>query len=604
MKEVRSVPGIPVFDPNEETDQFVIVPEECCGKMVDVIYRKGAGGKSKDDYDPAAAENDDDEVGFQYVAPLNPHTYEAVPGITCMQDECCVLRDGTKIYADIYLPNDRKGPFPLIVSWGLFGKRAAEGVSGNDWKLMGVPPHTVSSLAKFESADPSYWCRHGYAVANCDPRGIGNSEGYVSNWGLQDGRDGYDFIEWAAVQPWCTGKVSMFGNSGVCMVIWRIAAEQPPHLTCIAAWEGTGDMYRESFALGGILSPHYNEGIMGALGCNTYIEDGPNMALYHPLMDEYWESRVPRWEKIKVPAYICSGLCHHHNRGSFEAFRRIRSQKKWMRAHREMEWPDTYDKDNLQDLLMFYDRYLKDVRNGWEFTPKVRVDVMDAYDFDFRSKKTESKFPIQRTEYRKIYLDAETHTGSYTPFPEHHEVVYDPKTETTVFDMKVEEETEITGYMKLHLNVECRGHDNMDLFLWVKKLGQDGEYIPLYCLDEAYRGAWGYFRCSHRELDPKYSSDFQPVQAHRKEEPMEQGKIYAVDIEFYPHSRIWHKGESIRLEIQGRFIYTDWYEDHNMKFELYNGDGNHVIHTGGEYDSYLQIPFIPPKYKSGDYEYR
>ena len=170
--------------------------------------------------------------------------------------------------------------------------------------------------------------------------------------------------------------------------------------------------------------------------------------------------------------------------------------------------------------------------------------------------------------------------------------------------MKVEEETEITGYMKLHLNVECRGHDNMDLFLWVKKLGQDGEYIPLYCLDEAYRGAWGYFRCSHRELDPKYSSDFQPVQAHRKEEPMEQGKIYAVDIEFYPHSRIWHKGESIRLEIQGRFIYTDWYEDHNMKFELDNGDGKHVIHTGGEYDSYLQIPFIPPKYKSGDYEYR
>ena len=158
--------------------------------------------------------------------------------------------------------------------------------------------------------------------------------------------------------------------------------------------------------------------------------------------------------------------------------------------------------------------------------------------------------------------------------------------------------------MKLHLYVECRGHNNMDLFPWVKKLGQNGEYIPVHCMGENYRGAWGYFRCSRRELDPKWSTDFQPVQAHRKEEPMEPGKIYPVDIEFFPHSRIWHKGETLRVEIQGRFIYTEWFEDDHMVFDLDNGDGTHVIHTGGEYQSYLQIPFIPPKYQSGDYIYR
>ena len=32
-------------------------------------------------------------------------------------------------------------------------------------------------MAKFEAADPGYWCHYGYAVANVDPRGIGNSEG-------------------------------------------------------------------------------------------------------------------------------------------------------------------------------------------------------------------------------------------------------------------------------------------------------------------------------------------------------------------------------------------------------------------------------------------
>lgn len=595
--EILKFKDVPTYDPNDP--RFILVPEELPnGEVVDVIYRKGPGGKSLEEMGEGVPH-------FSYIAPYNHRTYEAAPGITCMQDECCVLRDGCKMYADIFLPNDQEGPFPLILSWGPFGKRAGEGRGGaGGWKLMGVPPQTVSGLAKFESADPAYWCRQGYAVANCDPRGVGNSEGYVSNWGPQDGRDGYDFIEWAAEQPWCNGKVTMFGNSGVCMVIWRIAAEQPPHLCCIAGWEGTGDMYRETFAIGGLTAPGFNNRMLNNVGCKTYMEDAPNMLATHPFMDAYWESRIPRWDKIKVPAYICSGLCHIHNRGSFEAFRRIRSQKKWMRAHREMEWPDTYNRDNLDDLKKFFDRYCKDVRNGWEFTPRVRIDVMDAYDFDFRSRRPEKKFPIERTEYRKLYLDAATHSGGYEPYAAHSEVSYDPKTETTTFDIKFNEETEITGYIKLHLWVECRGHDNMDLFLWIKKLGQEGEYLPIHCMGEPYRGAWGYARCTHRELDPKWSTDFQPVQAHRKREPMEPGGIYPIDIEFYPHSRIWHKGESLRLEIQGRFIATEWYEDAHMTYDPDNGDGIHVIHTGAEYDSYIQIPFIPPKYKSGDYEVR
>ena len=50
----------------------------------------------------------------------------------------------------------------------------------------------------------------------------------------------------------------MFGNSGVGMVQYRIAAEQPPHLACIAPWEGTGDLFRESLYEGGIPSLGFN----------------------------------------------------------------------------------------------------------------------------------------------------------------------------------------------------------------------------------------------------------------------------------------------------------------------------------------------------------
>ena len=85
---------------------------------------------------------------------------------------------------------------------------------------------------------------------------------------------------------------------------------------------------------------------------------------------------------------------------------------------------------------------------------------------------------------------------------------------------------------------------------------------------------------------------------------MQPGEIVPVDVEMYPHSRFWHKGEKIQIVIAGRFIKTEWFHDTDMNHKTDNGDGMHVIHTGGQYDSYLQIPVVPPKYQVGDYIYR
>ena len=30
---------------------------------------------------------------------------------------------------------------------------------------------------------------------------------------------------------------------------------------------------------------------------------------------------------------------------------------------------------NLQELKLFFDRYTKDIRNGWELTPRYRIEV-------------------------------------------------------------------------------------------------------------------------------------------------------------------------------------------------------------------------------------
>ena len=142
----------------------------------------------------------------------------------------------------------------------------------------------------------------------------------------------------------------------------------------------------------------------------------------------------------------------------------------------------------------------------------------------------------------------------------------------------------------------------MDLFVWVKKVNREGEHVPVYCIHkEPYRGAWGYFRTSRRELDEELSSDFQPVQKHARDVKLEPGEIVQADIEIWPHSRFWHKGETLRLEISGHFIKSEWFEDARLGFELDNGEGIHVFHTGDEYESFLQIPVIPPKFQVGDY---
>ena len=325
-------------------------------------------------------------------------------GIICEQDVPATLRDGTIIYSDIYRPAGQTN-LPAIISWSYFGKRPGD--AATEWQLMGVPPGTVTKMAKFESADPGYWCRQGYAIANVDPRGVGHSQGDICFFGSQDGRDGYDYIEWLAKQVWCNGKVGMFGNSGVAMTQWRIAAEQPPHLACIAPWEGTGDLYRESYMEGGIPG-EFGQKIVGAVAGLGYVEDVGAMAEKYPFINEYWEDKIPKWENIRIPASITACWNHFHCRGSFEGYRKIRSTKKWLRVHREFEWPDTYSNAALEDLKRFYDRYLKEIRNGWELTPRVRLEIMDAYDYDFQTNRPEKEFPLARTQYNKLYLDAAT----------------------------------------------------------------------------------------------------------------------------------------------------------------------------------------------------
>ena len=562
------------------------------------------------DVDLATSDDPMARMGQGFCPPFNQRSYEAAPGVICDQDLEVVMRDGAKIYCDIYRP-DTTEKVPVIVSWSWFGKRPGDGMS--EWQIMGVPPKTVSKCAKFESPDPLYWCYQGYAVANVDVRGAGHSEGNVHMFTHQDREDGYDFVEWVAQQPWCNGNVGMSGNSGVAMHQWGIAAEQPPHLKCIAPWESTTDLYRESFFEGGVPALSFNKFIAAQVTGPNGVDDQVAMAQMYPFMNAYWNDKRPDVSKVRIPVYQTAGWSHFHLPGSFNAFRRCRSHLKWMRAHRDFEWPDTYNPDNLEDLKRFYDRYLKGIHNGWEMTPKVRLDIMDGYDVDYQEKRPEKAWPIKRTQYKKLYLDASQHVEccetenketfalSTEPVQTVAEAKYDPDTTEVDFEFVMPEDAEITGYMNLHLYVSCEGYDDMDMFVNIQKADAEGNWIPWYTLDEPHPGAWGKCRVSRRKLDEKLSKKHIPVLANTEEEKLAEGEIVPVDIAIVPTARVYHKGERFRVQIAGRYIREGWFEP--LAWDTDN-HGTHVIHTGGEYESWIEIPVVPPRYQAGEYVHR
>jgi hypothetical protein len=102
----------------------------------------------------------------------------------------------------------------------------------------GFPPKTpvIFTFTPYISdtyhARGAYFASHGYAFALVDVRGRGNSGGEFEPF-TNEPRDGHDVVEWLAKQPFCDGKVAMWGGSYAGFDQWATAKEFPVHLATI-----------------------------------------------------------------------------------------------------------------------------------------------------------------------------------------------------------------------------------------------------------------------------------------------------------------------------------------------------------------------------------
>lgn len=545
-------------------------------------------------------------AGFQIAPPFKPLPVD----IVFEKDIAVTLRDGVTIRVDLFRPAGAER-VPVIVAWSPYGKGqgTSAGVMGI-FGMVGLDNGVVSGLAKFEGPDPAYWCAQGYAICNPDIRGVVDSEGDSVVWDRQEGRDCYDLIEWLGVQDWCTGKVAMSGTSYLAVSQWFTAAEQPPHLAAINPWEGVSDVYRDLVMRGGLPDTGFAEQLQN----NSYWgkgqrEDILGEAERYPLMNELWENKIPRFGKIDVPAYVVASYSNTlHTAGTFRAWRRMASEDKWLRVHNSQEWPDYYDAENTEDLRRFFDRFLKGKDNGWEQTPRVRYSLLDLEGGDEVNIPAD-QFPPADVTPVKYYLDGLSR-GMATEAPSAGataEYAVGANPDLVSFVTRFDRETVLVGYPKAHLWVEAEGADDMDLFLLVQKLDAYGTPLQAFTVPNhnarvhditehgasilRYKGADGRLRVSMRHLDETLSTEDVPAHSFDRVEKLSPGEIVDVEIDLLPVGLTFHSGEQLRLVVSSRSLLGTLMPG-NREYTTPHG-GRHIVHTGGDRASYLQLPVKP-----------
>lgn len=550
-------------------------------------------------------------AGWQ-VAPM----FRPLPvDIVYEKDVAVTMRDGVAIYADVFRPAGTTEKVPVIIAWSPYGKSGGTAPRTTGlFNMLGMDNSQLSGLAKFEGPDPAYWCAQGYAICNPDARGIAHSEGDIHMIGTQEGRDGYDLIEWLAVQDWCNGKVGMSGTSYLAFSQWFIAAEQPPHLAAINPNEGLSDAYRDLSMRGGMPDLWFTKRLqvnhVNADTDKVKREDVYEEAIRYPFADNpIWEDKIAKFDKITVPAYVVASYSNTlHTQGTFRAWRRMASKDKWLRIHNSQEWPDYYNEVNTEDRRRFFDYYLKGVNNSWDQTPRVRYALLDMEGGDILNQPA-NEFPPQDVRYRKFYLDGRTRTLTNEALSQKVKVIIDTQTDPgkASFITRFDKKNIMVGYPKVHLWIEAEGVDDMDLFVLVQKLDAHGNHLQQFLVPNQgammqdltdnggsvlkYKGSNGRLRVSARHLNEELSTDIIPAHSFDRIEKLKPDEIVEIEIDMFPIGLVFYPGEQLRFIISSKndlgaiMPGTPGYTPENK--------GKLIIHTGGEYASYLQLPVKP-----------
>ncbi|MCX6625768.1 MAG: CocE/NonD family hydrolase, partial [Acidobacteria bacterium] len=268
------------------------------------------------------------------------------------------MRDGVRLAADVYHPKTHRRR-PVLIARSPYNRRG-------------------------ERKRGEFFAQHGYVFVAQDVRGSYESGGVFEPL-VNEGRDGYDTIEWAARQRWANGKVGTTGASYLGMDQFSAAIEQPPHLAAMWIAVAASNFFEDTAYVGGTPSLHWPTWILDSATRDPRIPDAlrarlsaivkspdewlrlpprkrletfdelPRQAkVYrefydHPRYDEQWKraglDNESRFATMKdVPIYLLGGWYDDYSRATVRNFHRLRTLQKSMKKLEMGPWPHGYGK--------------------------------------------------------------------------------------------------------------------------------------------------------------------------------------------------------------------------------------------------------------------
>ncbi len=345
-------------------------------------------------------------------------------GVVIAKNVMVPMRDGVKLATDVYMPaRDGSlvpGKYPVLVSRTPYGKDPTPGadVSGN-----------VAYL----------FAQLGYVVVVQDCRGRYNSQGtfYID---VNEGRDGYDTVEWAANQPWSNGKVGTYGGSYLAQAENALAVLRPPHLAAMFVMVGTSNYFDDGGYRGGVFTLLHNlvyplilastsqeserdpalknaslqalhEQIGNWLRAYPYRPNASPLLMHpvndrwfqdfvdHPLYDDYWKQNGFNFEVSydnypDIPVYFLSGWYDLFERGTLHNYLGLASRHRsptklimgpWVhgigpRASGDVDFGGSAAIDMVREQQRWFDQVLKGQHTGILDEPPVRLFIMGGGD--------------------------------------------------------------------------------------------------------------------------------------------------------------------------------------------------------------------------------
>jgi predicted acyl esterase len=503
----------------------------------------------------------------------NWHTSRRQYDIVAERNVKIPVEDGITLNADIFRPA-AKGKFPALV-----------GMHPYPLQPQSAPIKPVAfslRVGALEAGDPSFYVRRGYVQIIANVRGTGDSGGDVDWFGPREVRDIYDVIEWAAKQPWCDGKVSMFGPSYFAMVQNLVASLNPPSLKCLFAPWALTDLYRDMHYRGGIfnysfvlhvsrgfLNPRWkrlslqylsDEQFKTAIDNAIHDQDiaaipqlvealqnpdqGTNIHtvdhIVNALDGSFWDDRRPKYDAIKVPAYLgaCWGSYAQHLPGAFRSWESMPAAL----PKKLVIGPPMYLERPVYQMhyesLRWFDYWLKGMDTGIMDEPPVKLFIMGTNQW-----KEANEWPLPETKWTPFYLHENNLLSEHEFWPNEGPDSFE---DSRYYRGSLEynsppmvEDTEVIGPIVLNLFAST-SDDEVLWFISLREVDREGNERIL---------TRGWLRGSHREVDPERSKPWAPFHPHTKCEPLTPGKIYEFNIPIIPTGNLFKAGSRFKLKI-------------------------------------------------------